>query len=166
MHRRARRAALGAVMAWALGWVLGFMPLAAPAQELTDNLARAGFTPLHAAVWRNDVAAIQRLVQQGAPIDRASDAGTTPLHSAAMQPQPEALRALIALGAKLELRDRHGRTPLYVAAEVNPEPRAVIEALLVGGADRGAVDRFGKTPGQACWRPAACESLRHGKWWR
>ncbi len=157
MHRRARRAALGAVMAWALG----LAPWAAPAQELPEHLARAGFTPLHAAVWRHDVAAIQRLVQQGAPIDRASDAGITPLHSAAMQPQPEALRALIALGAKLELRDRHGRTPLFVAAEVNPEPRAVIEALLAAGADRGAVDRFGKTPAQVCWKPAACDLLRH-----
>ncbi len=159
MHRRARRAAFGAVLAW----TLGFMPLAAPAQDLPDHLARAGFTPLHAAVWRHDVAGIQRLVQQGAPIDRASDAGTTPLHSAAMQPQPEALRALIALGAKLEARDRHGRTPLFVAAEVNPEPRAVIEALLAAGADRGAMDRFGKTPGQACWKKAACELLGQPK---
>ena len=53
MHRRARRAALGAVMALALG----LAPLAAPAQELPEHLVRAGFTPLHAAVWRNDVAA-------------------------------------------------------------------------------------------------------------
>lgn len=67
-----------------------------------------------------------------------------------MQPQPEALRALITLGAKLELRDPHGRTPLFVAAEVNLEPRAVIGALLAAGVDRGAVDRFGKTPGQVC----------------
>jgi len=144
--------------AW-VGAVLLAYAAPCPSQVLDDNLRRAGFTELHAAVWAGDVAKIRRLVANGAKLDVASDSGTTPLHSAAMQDNAEVVRVLLELGAKLEATDRLGRTPLFVAAEVNPRPTKVIGELIAAGASPGARDNFGKTPRDACWTQEACRAL-------
>lgn len=135
--------------------------LAPPAfgQVLDDNLRRAGFNELHAAVWAADVAKIRELVANGAKVDAAADFGTTPLHSAAMKDNAEVVKVLLQLGARIEATDRLGRTPLFLAAEVNPRPKAVIQTLLAAGARADARDNFGKTPKDACWMAEACQAL-------
>ena len=144
--------------AWVVA-VLLFQVAESRAQILDDNLRRAGFTELHAAVWAGDVAKIRRLVEKGANVDSAADSGTTPLHSAAMKDNREVVKVLLELGASLEATDRLGRTPLFLAAEVNPRPTAVIEVLLAAGASVDARDKFNKTPKDACWTQDACRAL-------
>ncbi|MDX2086562.1 MAG: ankyrin repeat domain-containing protein [Kofleriaceae bacterium] len=70
---------------------------------------------LHDAALKNDVAAINRLLRQGADIQEGDNNGWTPLHCAA---QANAIRAAVTLldrGAHVDAVDRFGGTALVRA---------------------------------------------------
>lgn len=98
------------------------------------DAADAGYTALHAAVLRSDLALVQALVERGAnpnlrttkgtPIRRdttdynlpATLIGSTPYLLAARFLEPEIMKALVAGGADATLTMRDGATALMVAA--------------------------------------------------
>ena len=63
---------------------------------------------LHAAVKRNDTAAVQRLLERGAEVDAMNDDGLTPLMLACMNQQEENIRLLVQAGAAPDARNPRG----------------------------------------------------------
>jgi uncharacterized protein len=96
-------------------------------------------TPLQAAAWRGDVAAIRQLASEGADLDATDDMGATALYWAArgghrvgphrcgkeLPGRPGVVATLLALGADPNVQDRRpkgigrvsGWTPLFVALD-------------------------------------------------
>jgi cytohesin len=119
---------------------------------------------------------VDRLLRAGVDADAADERGTTPLHLCAGWCDADLVERLVGRGARVGASDRNGRTPLHVAvrrgappdpdvllgAEDGPVPTvharragdalarledvAVVEVLLVEGADPNAADRTGITP--------------------
>ena len=108
------------------------------------NAAAAGYTPLHAAVLRGDLALLKNLVSRrallnaqltkGTPTRRNEKAfapdwafdrawlGGTPLWLAARFSEIEMMRVLVAGGADLRIAAKDGTTPLMVAAQGESVP--------------------------------------------
>lgn len=63
---------------------------------------------LHAAVKRNDTAAVQRLLERGAEVDAMDADGLTPLMLACMTLQEENIRQLVQAGANPDARNPRG----------------------------------------------------------
>ena len=63
---------------------------------------------LHAAVKRNDSAAVQQLLERGAEIDAMDADGLTPLMLACMNLQEENIRQLVQAGADPDARNPRG----------------------------------------------------------
>ena len=63
---------------------------------------------LHAAVKRNDTAAVQQLLERGAEIDAMDADGLTPLMLACMSLQEENIRLLVQAGADPDARNPRG----------------------------------------------------------
>ena len=63
---------------------------------------------LHAAVKRNDTAAVQQLLERGAEIDAMDADGLTPLMLACMNLQEENIRLLAQAGANPDARNPRG----------------------------------------------------------
>jgi ankyrin repeat protein len=105
------------------------------------NAAGAGYTALHAAVLRGDLALVQALVAKGANVDATITAGTpvrkygldyalsaawigaTPYWLAAKFAEPEIMRALAAAHADTRAAIKDGTTPL-MAALMTPQGTA------------------------------------------
>jgi ankyrin repeat protein len=83
--------------------------------ELLEAREEDGSTPLHAAAWKGQVAAVEALLDAGADIDaesRNDHYGSTPLHAAAHGNQKEVAALLIQRGANRSIVNAQGRTPL------------------------------------------------------
>jgi len=78
-----------------------------------------------------DVAAIERLVERGAPLDKVDYWGMRPMEWAASWRQPAAVAALARLGAAVNVT--HGASPLQLAIGAAHPP--TVRALLHAGAD-------------------------------
>ena len=63
---------------------------------------------LHAAVKRNDTAAVQQLLERGAEIDAMDADGLTPLMLACITLQEENIRLLVQAGADPDARNPRG----------------------------------------------------------
>ncbi|MBR5186780.1 MAG: ankyrin repeat domain-containing protein [Akkermansia sp.] len=63
---------------------------------------------LHAAVKRNDTAAVQQLLERGAEIDAMDADGLTPLMLACMTLQEENIRLLVQAGANPDAKNPRG----------------------------------------------------------
>lgn len=92
----------------------------------------AAFGPLHAAAHRGDLAAIQRALAQGAPVNGRDGHGRTPLHVATFARQREAIRALAAAGADLGLLENDRYDAVTIASVADDE--ATLRVLLALGA--------------------------------
>jgi ankyrin repeat protein len=96
------------------------------------DLANAvGETPLMMAALRGNLAAMSRLIERGAQVNRT---GWTPLHYAASGPSPRAVAFLLERGATVDARAPNGTTPLMLAARYGSEDSVAL--LLKKGADR------------------------------
>lgn len=97
---------------------------AAPGENVSEVLAEAaaaGDCPsdlpaLHSAVCAEDVAAVTRLLVQGADVDERDADGGTALHWAMRKDSAEIARLLLAQGADARATDNAGNTP----ADVQP----------------------------------------------
>ena len=63
---------------------------------------------LHAAVKRNDTAAVQQLLEKGTEVDSIDADGLTPLMLACMNLQEENIRLLVQAGANPDARNPRG----------------------------------------------------------
>jgi ankyrin repeat protein len=138
------------------------------------NAAGIGYTPLHAAVLRSDLALLKDLLAHGAdpnaritkgtPLRRNSQdfnlpatlIGATPFWIAAKFIEPEIMRALLAGGADPKMTINDGTTPLMAAAGLK-EPAA-------RDADRRGLFLIdgGKLPGESAIVDAVAASLQSG----
>jgi len=85
------------------------------------------------AVQNRDIATLQLLLKQHAPVNAAQPDGTTALHWAAHWNDAQAVSLLIAAGADVKAANRYGTTPLSEA--VAQGSASIVEQLLKAGAD-------------------------------
>ncbi len=94
-------------------------------------------SPLHNAVFHNNLAMVEALIEAGADVNWATETDNmSPLQWAAIMGDAEIVRVLVAAGADLEysgLEDGQVSTALAQAAEIGKIE--VVEELLVLGAD-------------------------------
>ncbi len=126
-----RRAALGAAL-------FAFLRLVAPARA-DDARDQA----LIAAAGRGEVAAVQRLLREGASVKARDNRGRTALLAATLFDRAEAARLLIAAGADVNAKDDIEDSPyLYAGAEGRDE---ILKMTLAAGADLKSTNRYGGT---------------------
>lgn len=95
-----------------------------------------GWTPLHLAAARGDMAAVTSLLQEGAPVDQYNDKGRTALFEAAKRGRTPVVTVLLHHGANPNARTKQGLTALLTAAEQGHAD--TIAVLLSNGADLNA----------------------------
>jgi len=74
-------------------------------------------TTLHQAAERGDVAAVEKLLDEGADVNARDEGGASPLHAAAFAGHRNVIRLLIKRGADINLEDNDGDTPLGFAKD-------------------------------------------------
>jgi ankyrin repeat protein len=98
-----------------------------------------GTTPLHRAVYQDDLDRADALIRGGAHVNAATDLGVTPLWLAAQNGSEGMVRRLLSAGANPNGALLSGETPLMIASRAGKA--AVVEQLLAKGANvdaRGA----------------------------
>jgi ankyrin repeat protein len=116
--------------------------------ELMKRVDAASLSPLSAAARAGDVAAVKRLLAEGADVEGAEIDAGAPLWQACASGAPAEARlavvdALLTAGANPR-RDGAGETALHAAAARGPA--AIVERLIVGNALEWQADRKGRWP--------------------
>jgi uncharacterized protein len=75
-----------------------------------------GTTPLHIAVYRDDVALVKSLIAEGVDVRATNTYGSTPMSEAAIVGNAEVIEALLKAGADVESAGADGQTALMVVA--------------------------------------------------
>ena len=112
-----------------------------------------GTTPLHWAVYRNDLPQVERLIAAGADVNARNDYQSTPLSEAAVIGNVKVLRKLLGAGADVESRNADGQTALMILARSSNVDAAKL--LLARGA---AVNARETWRGQTALMWAAAEA--------
>jgi hypothetical protein len=107
----------------------------------TTHRGLGGFTALHYACQRGNVAIAHALIKAGFEVNSKNDSGETPLHIAAFGRYPLLVELLVDNGAEINAGNKYGETPLFYAARRN-QP-TVVRILLSRGADASIEDRGG-----------------------
>jgi len=98
---------------------------------------------LLAAAGKGEVAAVRRLIGEGAAVDARDGAGRTALLLATQANHVEVARVLIAAGADVNAKDHISDSPfLYAGAEGRNE---ILKMTLAAGADLKSTNRYGGT---------------------
>jgi ankyrin repeat protein len=137
------------VLALALAAVLGAAPAALAQQPSADTSASA----LHWAAYNNDLAAVKRLLDEGADPNAANRFGVTPMHEAATVGNHEMLEAMLEAGGDANAAFGEGETVLMTAARAGDA--ASVKALLAHG---GKPDMTESWHGQTALMWAAIEN--------
>ncbi len=96
---------------------------------------------LHEAATAGDLAAIRRLIADGADLDARDGAGRTPVMAATVAHQAEAVQVLLEAGADVDLRDDRLDNPfLYAGAEGLLD---ILRLANEAGADPALTNRYG-----------------------
>lgn len=111
-------------------------PMAAQAQQIQTATLE---TRLLAEIQRNNLGAVETLIEQGADVNVAGNDGSTPLLWAVYQHEFPIVEALLSAGADVNAMNRYGISPLLQAARSGDAESA--NALLDAGADPNAYDR-------------------------
>jgi len=135
MTWRARIEGAGLLLA-AAACVAAVSPLPASAQVGPSAAEAAAYRGLHAAAWKGDAEAIQRLADKQADNRAALEArdgnGRTPLHAASFARQRGAVKALLQSGADSAALDNDRYDAVTIAAVADDED--TLRVLLEGGA--------------------------------
>lgn len=130
---------------WATAY-LNTIPDAALQEGAKSSASSAkGDYPLHFAVAKGDITAIDRLLSEGNDINMNSPI-STPLCIAAAAGRPEIIRYLINKGAKPDLQDFMGWRPLHHAIFEKRANLEAIDVLFRNGADINGRDNHLRTP--------------------
>ena len=122
---------------------LGSLPAAA--QVPPTAAEAAAYTGLHAAAWRGDVPAIERLAAGGKAALEARDAhGRTPLHVATFARQRGAVRALLKAGADTAAFES-GRYDAVTIAAVADDEETLRLLLALGASAKLVTSRYDGT---------------------
>ena len=98
------------------------------------------------AARKGDVAALEKLLSKGAPVEATNGKGETPLCLAAIGGHIAAIETLLRHGAMIEVRTKKGCTPLLCAKENVARSRiGVMRTLLEARANIDAKDEYGDT---------------------
>ena len=127
--------------------LLACLALTAPAlqAQTAPSADEAGaYRGLHAAAWRGDLAALERLIAAGADVNARDAHGRTPLHVATFARQREALRQLAAAGAGLGLLE-HDRYDAVTIAAVADDEETLRLLLGLGASARLVTSRYDGT---------------------
>lgn len=100
--------------------------------------------PIHDAVLRGDVAALEAALAEGGDTNSRIDGGRTPLINAVIEGQTSIIEALVKSGADVNASDSLGFTALHHAAL--RQSADIIKVLIASGALVDAKDSFGNTP--------------------
>lgn len=104
-----------------------------------------GKTALHySAAQTGEETAVQRLLDQGIPIEISDSHGQTALHTAAAQGNVSTVNLLLECGANASSRDEQGRTAIHEAAKNGHEP--TVRRLIHLVASSNLFDDKMKTP--------------------
>jgi hypothetical protein len=103
-----------------------------------------GFTPLILAVYNDQPAVVDFLLDSGAVLDNGDGAGNTALMGVCFKGYREIAEKLIKAGADVNARNGSGATALTFAATFGH--LGIAEMLLQKGADLTLTDARGKTP--------------------
>lgn len=101
-------------------------------------------SPLHAAVYGNNIKAIYRLIRDKADVNACDFRGQSPAYWAAYYGNLQALMILASYGAKLGSPDLRGKTPLRAAAKYGHE--SIITFLMLQKVNPNLKDGRGLTP--------------------
>lgn len=94
-------------------------------------------TQLSAAAGDGDVVRMNRLLNEGAPVDELSEGQwrATPLYWSLFNCKVEAAELLLKKGANVNLADSYGSSPLHLAVRCKKVKLSLIEQLIQKGAD-------------------------------
>lgn len=96
------------------------------------------------AAWEGDTETVDRLLQDGMPVNMSNDYGCTALHSAALQNRIAVANRLMRAGADVNIQKYDGNTPLHLAAEFKSPD--VARLLVNRGADIKLKNTLNQTP--------------------
>ena len=136
---------------------LGLGGVTMAAQRASANNAAGavdadGTTPLHYAVHRNDLKAVETLIRGGADVNVTNRYGVPPLSLAATNGSAPMLELLLKRGANPNSAQSEGETVLMTAARTGNA--AAVKTLLAYGADVNAKESW---KGQTALMWAAAE---------
>ena len=97
-----------------------------------------GTSPLHWAVWADDLRTVEELLRAGASATGANAFGVTPIYTAAERGNAPVIRRLLERGANANFTDRSGDTVLMAA--VRSGSLDAVSALVDAGASVNATD--------------------------
>lgn len=83
-------------------------------QSVTKTM-QTTITGLHATVYFDSVAWVEKLIDKGVDIDATCSQGQTALHWAARRGSTSSVKLLLDKNARLDIKDAHGNTPLHMA---------------------------------------------------
>ena len=115
--------------------------------EINDDLVRRF---LDAAGHKVDVSLVERMLQEGVPVDCVNWCGQTALFRAALYNRTDIIRLLLQKGADVNKLDCDGDTPVHLAACTNSTE--AIAMLIKHGASINITNVRGDKPiDLACW---------------
>ena len=86
-----------------------------------DSLDLVGDSPLHTMVYRNDIYAVNLLIESKANLNAQGEINDTPLHIAVSQAHVEIIKSLLNAGAKSDIKSDCGKTAYEMAKEIGGE---------------------------------------------
>ena len=87
------------------------------AQQDSNDIEYTGFTPLHMAIYRQDIERVKTLLKQGADVEPEYDSGATPMEFAVASGNLEMVKLLHSHGADFISNDSEHRDALGLAVE-------------------------------------------------
>jgi uncharacterized protein len=155
--KTATRVALAAAAVLAVGalapvWAATTLVEAAKANDSAGALALVkdkadvnatesdGTTPLHYAVYHDDVALVESLLKAGAKASVANKYGSTPLLEAAVRGNPVVIEKLLKAGADVNAGNADGQTALMILARTSNV--AAAKLLISHGANVNVVEHW------------------------
>ena len=159
-HARRLKTVMGAAVAAALlglgaqapAWAAASLVEAAKANDSAGALALVkdkadvnatesdGTTPLHYAVYHDDVALVESLLKAGAKASVTNSYGSTPLSEAAVRGNPRVIEMLLKAKADPNQGNADGQTPLMTLARTSNV--AAAKLLISHGADVNAIEHW------------------------